>query len=81
MILKYSERTWKIRVVTDFMGFYESGALLYCYKDKAMVPGICVDKYCEWIRLGPCDEETGWYPCCEAETIQSILIFACAQAV
>lgn len=77
MVLTYSERRWKIRVVTDFMGFYDPSELLYKYKDKAMVPGICTDKYCDWISYVPCDEEAGWCPCCEAETIQSILIFAC----
>jgi hypothetical protein len=77
MNLTYSERRWKMRVVTDFMGSYEPSDLLYSYKDKQMVPGICTDKYCDCISYVPRDEVEGWCPCCEAETIQSILIFAC----
>lgn len=34
MGLSYLERRWKMRVVTDFMGFFDARDLLYFYKDK-----------------------------------------------
>ena len=77
MSLTYSERRWKMRVVTDFMGFFDPRDLLYFYKDKPMVPGICTDKYCDRISYVEPEEVEGFCCICEMETIQSILVFAC----
>lgn len=79
MILSYSERRRKLRIVTEYMCFLKHHELLAHYKDSAIVPGICTDYFCDCIITVLCDEEAGWCPDCDTYTMQSILIVAGVQ--
>jgi hypothetical protein len=76
MSLSSPERKRKMRVVTEFMGYYDPKDLLSFYQDKKMAPGICTEKYCDGISLVECDEESGYCWDCGRDSIQSILIFS-----
>ena len=75
--LSYRERRRKLRIVSEFMGFFDPRDLLEHYRDKSIVPGICTDALCDWIMNVECDEVADLCPHCEAYTMQSILVFAC----
>jgi hypothetical protein len=75
--LSYGERRRKLCIVSEFMGFDGPRDLLEHYRDKSIVPGICTDQFCDWIMNVECNEVADLCPHCEANTMQSILVFAC----
>ena len=79
MILSYSERRRKLRIVTEYMCFLKPPELLDHYQNRAIVPGICTEYFCDCMSNVLCDEEAGWCPNCDAYTMQSILIVAGVQ--
>lgn len=76
MNLSYKERQFKQRIVTEYMGFEKPADLLASYRNKAIVPGICTEAFCDCIITVECDQEAGWCPHCNMDTIQSIYILS-----
>jgi hypothetical protein len=76
MSLSYQERSRKLRIVTDSLGYLHPIDLLHHYLDHQVVPGICTNSGCDCIVSVEYDTELGHCPNCNTCTVESILVLS-----
>jgi hypothetical protein len=68
-------RTGKLEELADAWGLTVD-ELLNEYATDSVVPGICMNKGCDYTAEYEPDQDAGWCDVCDTETVTSALILA-----
>ena len=76
MIERETEMSKKLETLAKIEGFLSVAEMLEDASTDSVVPGICTNEDCDYTEGVEPDQQNGWCPSCEQNSVQSCLVIA-----